>query len=148
MGIAPAITLPSNIPYNSTPYMLFFQQFSPNDYVVFSLTNGLTFGLTSVDLADPNSPSLSPVPITFEGIRGDGSHVSVTFTTPRNGATTFQNYQFGSAFVSGLVSVDIHATRWAMDNLVFTVPEPGAGSLVVVGLLILANRKMRTRRRT
>jgi hypothetical protein len=141
MGVFGPVTTPSNIPYNDTPYMGFAALSNPEDYVVLSLTNGNTFGLTRVDLADPNSPSLSPVPITFEGIRGDGSHVSVTFTTPGNGATTFHSYQFGSAFASGLVSVDIQATRWAMDNLVFTVPEPGVGSLLAVGLLAFAARK-------
>src|ERR1035441_8950549 len=65
----------ANIPSNSTPYMSFFQQFSPDDYVVFSLTNGYSFGLTSVNLADPNSPTLSPVPISFIGFLGNGSSV-------------------------------------------------------------------------
>src|ERR1039458_6226874 len=52
----------SNLPTNSTPYMVFFQQNSPDDYVAFSLTNGYSFGLTSVQLADPNSPSAALVP--------------------------------------------------------------------------------------
>ena len=135
----------ANIPSNSTPYMSFFQQFSPDDYVVFSLTNGYSFGLTSVNLADPNSPSLSPVPISFIGFLGNGSSVTNTFTTPGGGATSFLNYTFTSAFASGLTSVDIFSTRWAMDNLVFgnvTAPEPGIESLIAVGLLAFAVRKI------
>lgn len=136
----------ANLPYNSTPYMFFLQQNSPDDYVVFSLTNVYTFGLTSVDLADPNSPSLTPVPITFIGSLASGSMVTNTFTTPGNGATNLLNYSFNSAFASGLSSVAIQAPRWAMDNLVFgnvAVPEPGVGSLLVVGLLIWGGWKLR-----
>jgi hypothetical protein len=136
-------------PYSGTFYMLFYQQNSPDDYVVFSLTNGYTFGLTSVNLADPNYPSSSQVPISFIGSLASGSTVSNTFTTPGNGATTFLNYSFNSAFASGLSSVAIQAPRWAMDNLVFgnvVVPEPGTCSLLVAGLLAFAARKIRNRR--
>jgi hypothetical protein len=146
MAILPPITSPSNVPYNITPYMIFYQQFSPDDYVVFSLTNGYTFGLTSVNLADPNSPSLSPVPISFIGFLASGSTVTNTFTTPGNGATNLLNYSFDSTFISGLSSVAIQAPRWAMDNLVFgnvEVPEPGAGCLLVAGLLVIGGWKLR-----
>jgi hypothetical protein len=137
----------SNLPYNSTPYMVFFQDLSPDDYVVLSLTNGYTFGLTSVNLADPNSPSLSPVPISFIGFLASGSTVTNNFSTPGNGATNLLNYSFDSTFISGLSSVAIQAPRWAMDNLVFgnvaPVPEPGAGSLLVAGLLVIGGWKLR-----
>jgi hypothetical protein len=126
--------------------MLFYQQFSPDDYVSFGLTNGSAFGLTSVQLADPNSPSLSPVPITFLGHLSGGGTVTNTFTTPGGGATTFQNYTFNSAFASGLTHVDILATRWAMDNLVFTVPEPSAACLLFLGGGLLAYARFRKQR--
>jgi hypothetical protein len=127
-----------NAPQNSTPYMGWFQQFNPYDYVALTRANGDTFGLTSVQLADPMAPSPSPVPISFVGHLLGGSTTTQTFTTPGNGASTFQNYSFTSAFASGLTSVDILAPRWAMDNLVFTIPEPAAGSLLALGLLVLA----------
>ena len=123
-----------NTPRNGTAFMLFYRQENPLDYVAFNLTNGSTFGLASIDLADPTAPSPSPVSISFLGFKPDGSTVTNTFTTPGSGASTFLNYQFTPAFSSGLVSVKIDATRWAMDNLVFTVPEPSAVALVAIGL--------------
>jgi len=127
------IPTPANIPYSTTPYLAFFRQFSPDDFVSFSLTNSNAFGLSSVDLADPVSPSLSPVPIMFKGYKTDGSSVTNTFTTPGGGATTFLNYTFTSAFADGLTGVDILASRWAMDNLVVTIPEPSAAALLFAG---------------
>ena len=61
MAGLPAIFGPSNVPMNPTPYMVFLRQNSLGDYVSLSLTSGSSFGLASVQLADPNSPSLSPV---------------------------------------------------------------------------------------
>ena len=128
-----------NGPNGGTLYMLFYQQFSPDDYVNFSLINGDSFGLASVQLADPNSPSLSPVAILFKGYKSGGVTVTQTFTTPGGGATTFQNYLFNSDFASGLTSVDILSTRWAMDNLV-VVPEPSTLTLLSLGGLFLGWR--------
>jgi hypothetical protein len=130
-----------NYPQNPSPYMLFYQQFNPVDYVGIHLTDGSAFGLTSVQLADPTSPSLSPVSISFVGHLAGGDSVTNTFTTPGNGATTFAAYTFNSSFGSGLTSVDILATRWAMDNLVFTVPEPNPLVLVLSGLWVLGWRR-------
>ena len=136
-----------NTPQNGTPFMGVFQQFSPDDYVNLSSTSGGTFGLMSVDLADPNSPSLSPVAILFTGYKSAGVTVTQTFTTPGGGATKFQNYLFNSDFASGLTSVDILSTRWAMDNLVFTtVPEPSVVGLLTLGGLFLGWRWRKTSR--
>lgn len=126
-----------NTPRNGTPFMLWFRINNPSEYIELSLTNGTAFGLSSVQLADPTSPSLSPVAISFVGFRMDGSTVTNSFTTPGNGATTFQSYQFGSEFASGLSSVEILSTRWAMDNLAFKVPEPCSEALLALGLLAL-----------
>jgi hypothetical protein len=147
MAGLPAIYGPSNVPMNPTPYMIFLRQYSPGDYVSLSLTNGSLFGLTSVQLADPNSPSLSPVPISFIGYQSGGSTVTNAFNTPGNGATTFQNYTFNSGFSSGLTRVDILAPRWAMDNLVWAVPEPSVISFLLLGPGVLIYARYRTRKR-
>lgn len=143
MGIIPP-NWANNIPQNDTPFLAWFRQYNPYNYVSLSLTNGSLFGLTSVQLADPNSPSLSPVSISFVGHLAGGSTVTNTFTTPGNGATTFLNYSFTPEFAPGLTRVDILAPRWAMDNLVFTVPEPSAGGLAALGVLALVTRKLLT----
>jgi hypothetical protein len=121
--------------------MGWFQQYNPYDFVALTHTNGTTFGLTSVWLADPTSPSPAPVAISFAGFRPDGSSVTNTFTTPGNGATTFLAYSFNPDFASGLSSVDIFAPRWAMDNLVFTVPEPGSFALMMLGAFLTLRRR-------
>jgi hypothetical protein len=141
IGIDGPITTPSNIPYDTTPYMLFFRQNSPDDYVGFSLTGGSTFGLTSVQLADPSSPSTSVDTITFVGYKSGGTTVTETFNAGGNNATTFQGYTFDSDFASGLTSVSIDSTRWAMDNLVFSVPEPSGLVLLGIGGLMVPLRR-------
>jgi hypothetical protein len=110
----------ANTPGNGTPFMGWFRQYNPFDYVELSLTNGSTFGLTSVQLADPVNPSLSPVSISFIGYPAVGSAVTNTFTTSGPGPSTFATYTFNAEFSSGLSRVDILAPRWAMDNLAFT----------------------------
>ncbi len=135
-----------NTPYNGTPFMGWFRQYNPYDYVSLSLTNGSLFGLSSVQLADPTAPSPAPVSISFVGYLPGGSTVTNTFTTPGNGATTFQNYTFTSDFAFGLASVDILAPRWAMDNLAYVIPEPSAAGLFLIGLLGWAAGRKRARR--
>jgi hypothetical protein len=134
-----------NTPRNGTPFMEWFRQNNAYDYVSLSLSSGSLFGLTSVQLADPQNPSLSPVSISFIGYPAIGSNATNTFTTPGPGPSTFATYTFNAQFSSGLSRVDILAPRWAMDNLVFTVPEPSAGSLLLVGLLALSWRTVRKR---
>lgn len=140
----------SSHPTNGTPHMEFDRSYlTQSNYVVFSLTSGSLFGLTSVDLADTFAPSSTPVSITFNGILADNSVVTTTFTTAGGGSATFQNFLFGAAFASGLVRVEIPSAVWAMDNLVFgnvtPVPEPGTVSLIAVGLLAFAMRRIKTR---
>jgi hypothetical protein len=111
-------------PNNGTPHMEFANSLGIPEYVAFALTNGGIFSVTSVELADAVAPSLTPVSITFNGFKWDGSTVSQTFTTPGGGAATFQTYALGPDFANGLVRVEIPSLAWAMDNIRF-VPEPG-----------------------
>jgi hypothetical protein len=121
-------------------------------YVVFARTNaaslgqsflnGAPFGLVSVDLADPVAPSLSPIGITFNGYRADGSMVSQTFTTPGSGSS-FQTHFFNPVFASDLVRVEMPSPAWAMDNVVW-VPEPTTWTLLLLGggaLVYVRSRK-------
>jgi hypothetical protein len=135
MVIIPA-NFANNVPQSSTPFMAWFNQNNPSDYISLSLTDSSLFGLSSVQLADPNSPSASPVAISFIGYLAGGSTVTETFTTPGNGSTTFANFTFSSDFSSRLTHVDILAPKWAMDNLVFTVPEPSSVTLALLGLCL------------
>lgn len=147
MGIAPAITSPANIPYNDTPYMGFSRIASPDNYVAFSLTNALSFGLVSVQLADPISPSYTNLPISFVGYRASGLVVTNTFVTPGGGANRLVTYNFSPEFAAGLLWVEIHADRWAMDNLVW-VPEPSTWALLIAGGAGLVLRRVRRRTQT
>ena len=126
-----------NTARNGTPFMAWFRQYNPYNYVCLSLTDGSLFGLTSVWLADPIFPSPSPVSISFVGFLADGSTVINTFTTRTVGGGGFDEYTFGPAFNSGLTRVDILAPRWAMDNLVW-VPEPTTWALLAVGVGMLS----------
>jgi hypothetical protein len=129
-------------PYNGTRWMQFHTG-SESNYVVFSLTNGNTFGLMSVDLADPLSFSATQqIIVSFSGVRADSSMVTASFLTPIGGTTNFTTFQFGADFASGLTSVKIPSRVWAMDNLVFgnVVPEPGSSALGLVGLMLFGVR--------
>jgi len=137
---------PAGYPHNGTPYVGFINTLGTAQLIVIAYTNaaergesflnGGPFGLVSVDLADPVAPSLSPVSITFNGFRVDNSLVTQTFTVGGGGSATFQNFLFSPDFGSGLVRVEIPSGAWAMDNLVFTVPEPSAPALLGLGLAL------------
>jgi hypothetical protein len=102
--------------------------------------DGSLFDLLSVDLADPLAPSLSPISIVFNGFRADGSAVSQTFVVGGGGSSSFTTFQFNSSF-SDLVRVEIPSPAWAMDNLVYYIPEPCSTSLLLIGLACLLGRR-------
>jgi hypothetical protein len=138
-------------PSNGTPHLEPASTLAPG-YVLFSrtnaasfgqlFTNGLHFGLISVDLADTVAPSLSPVAITFNGFKAGGVMVSQTFTVGGGGSSSFQKVYFGSDFAGGLLRVEIPSPAWAMDNIVW-IPEPSGAMLMVGSLLFLALRRGR-----
>jgi hypothetical protein len=133
-----------NAPHNGTAHLAFngYEPFA--NYVVFSMTNGSSFGLTSVDLADYYYPSFTPQTITFNGFKSGGGTVSASFVTAGDGGN-FQAFYFGPEFGSGLTRVEIPSPLWDMDNLTF-VPEPGTVILFGSGLLALAAWAARKRR--
>ena len=126
-----------SIPYNGTGYMMFRPEVGHPDVVAVTLTNGGSFGLVSVDLADTLTPSDTPLPITFNGFKSDGSQVSTTFYTAGDGSQNFQTFTFGTDFRAGLTRVEV-SQNWSMDNLVFdnvVVPEPRIAIWLVTALV-------------
>jgi hypothetical protein len=123
-----------------TPQYVLFARTNAARFGDYNFTAGAPFGLISVDLADPVAPSLTPIDITFNGFRADGSMVSQTFTVGGGGSSSFQRVYFGPAFAHGLVRVEIPSPAWAMDNIVW-IPEPGGAALLGLGLLAWAARR-------
>jgi hypothetical protein len=132
------------MPYNGTPFMQ-YARYRYDDHVLFTQTDGSAFGLVSVDLAEDQAPSLTPIPITFTGYRPGyyEPYVSVTFTTAGGGTSAFETLYFPPEFAAGLVRVEIPSTRWAMDNLVWVVPEPATVRVFLLGLLALGLARSR-----
>jgi hypothetical protein len=133
-------------PGNGTPHLEPSSTLAPS-YVIFNRVNTHTFGLLSVDLADPVAPSPEPVSITFNGFKTDGAAVSQTFTVGGGGSTTFHTFLFNADFALGLTRVEIPSAAWAMDNPVW-IPEPSTAALFFAGLLTLAYRRRNARRQT
>jgi hypothetical protein len=81
-----------------------------------SRSDGLSFGLLSVDLAG-YSDVVPDFPASFEGHRSDGSVVTTNFAVS---GITFQHYNFGSEFAN---LTNLLVTAGALDNLVTRVPS-------------------------
>jgi len=120
---------------------------APPESVMFSFTNGSSFGVRSVDLSEYSTVVPGAETVDFIGYRPDGSTVTNSFTTPGYGGTgplTFQTYYFGPEF-SGLNRVAV-PTFGSMDNLGVIVPEPRAGALLLLGGTALGALRLRRRR--
>jgi hypothetical protein len=107
-------------PENGSAYL----QASAGDSLVVTTVNGAAFSLTAVDLAGYSTvvPDFS---VPFIGYHSDGTTVSQTFS---GNGITFHTFYFGSEF-SDLNRVEIPTWAWSLDNLVISVPEPGAPAL-------------------
>lgn len=116
------------------------------DSLQFSFTNGSSFSLVAVDLAEYSTVLPNAVTVPFYGYRADGSMVSTSFTTDGiiDGAgplADFQTFYFGPEF-SNLMRVEIPTYGWSLDNLVVSIPEPTTPALVGLGgLALLARRR-------
>jgi hypothetical protein len=131
-------------PENGTAYL----QAGLGSTLMFSFLYAPTFNLVSVDLAEYSTVVPDAVTVHFIGYRLDGSTVTTDFMTDgiidgTGPLADFQTFYFGPEF-SGLTRVEIPTSGWSLDNLVFTVPEPSAGTLLFLGGLALLARRPRT----
>ncbi|MCO5053951.1 MAG: hypothetical protein M9920_16865 [Verrucomicrobiae bacterium] len=114
----------------------------------FSFTNGSSFNLVAVDLAEYSTVVPDAVTVPFYGYRADGSVVFTSFTTDgiidgTGPLADFQTFYFGAEF-SNLLRVEIPTQNWTLDNLVISIPEPSSLALVLcAGALWLAARGIR-----
>ena len=121
-------------PENSTAYL----QAGLGSSLMFSLLDGRTFDLISVDIAEYSTLFPNPLTVHFIGYRSDGSIVTTDLTTDgvidgTGPLADFQTFYFDSRF-SNLSRVEIPTTGWSLDNLIITpVPEPGSAVLIVLG---------------
>ncbi len=129
-------------PDNGTAYV----QASLGDSLMFGLDDGSSFDPVSVDLAEYSAVVRDPITVHFVGYRQDGTVLTDDLTTAGifNGvAPVFTNFTFDPGF-SGLVRVEIPTIAWSLDNLTLrrSVPEPGIGALVGVGVAVLGIRRL------
>lgn len=121
-------------PDNGTSYI----QAALAERIAFSHLDGLAFGLTSVDLAGYSAvvPDFS---VRFVGYTQAGGTVTTTFT---GSGIDFKTFYFGAEF-SDLTRVEIPDSPWSLDNLVFSIPEPASGLMLLSGGLLLWLRRAR-----
>ena len=120
------------------------------DSLMFGFTNGFSFDLISVDLAELTSVVPSPVTVHVVGYRQGGSTVMIDFVTDgvidgTGPQPDFQTFHFGTDW-SGLTRVEFPNSGWSMDNLLVSIPEPSSLALLLWGgALALGLLRWRTR---
>lgn len=132
------------LPENGSAYL----QAALSQSLQFSFTNGSSFNLVAVDLAEYSTVVPDAVTVPFYGYRTDGSVVFTSFTTDgiidgTGPLADFQTFYFGPEF-SNLLRVEIPTFGWSLDNLVISIPEPSSLALVLAsGVIWLAARGIR-----
>ena len=120
------------------------------DSLAFGFTNGFSFDLISVDLAELTSVVPSPVTVHVVGYRQGGSVVMIDFVTDgvidgTGPQPDFQTFHFGNEW-SDLTRVEFPTSGWSMDNLLVSIPEPSGLALSVWGgMLALGLLRWRTK---
>lgn len=120
---------------------------------MFAFTDGSTFSLVSVDLAEYSTGfSGQPVTVPFIGYHPDGSTVTMSFTTDgiidgTGPLADFQTFDFNPQDWNNLTHVEIPSSLWSLDNLVVSVPEPTTTALLLLGGLAIGFTRLHNRRR-
>ncbi len=104
----------------------------------FRFIDGRAFNLHALDIAEYSTVFPYPMVVEFYGYRADGSTVTRTLTTDgiidgTGPLADFETFSFGKDFFN-VVRVEVPTDGWSLDNLVVSVPEPGVGSLMLLGL--------------
>ena len=107
--------------------------------IVFGFTDGRSFDLRSVDLAEFSTWWASPATMDFIGYHPDGSTVTEEFTTDGiidgpGPLADFQTFTFDD--FTDVVQVAVPNYPFSMDNLVVAVPEPASTGLLLLGGLL------------
>ncbi len=121
-------------PDNGTSYI----QAALTERIAFSHLDGLAFGLVSVDLAG-YSVVLPDFSVRFVGHTQAGGTVTTTFS---GSGLDFKTFYFGPEFIN-LTRVEIPDSPWSLDNLVFSIPEPASGLVLLSGGLLFCLRRAR-----
>ena len=124
-----------DMPDNGTSYL----QAAGGESLAFSALDDALINLISVDLSG-FSVEASNFSVVFIGYKPSQASVSVSFS---GNGLSFRSFMFGPEF-SGLTRVEVPSYGWSLDNLVVTIPEPGVGSLMLLGLgaLVLNRRRV------
>jgi hypothetical protein len=126
-------------PDNGTAYL----QAGFASTLIFGMEDGSSFDPVSVDLAEYSDVLRDPVTVHFVGYRRDGTVLTDDIRTAgvfNGSAPVFQTFTFDPAF-SDLVRVEIPYPPWSLDNLVVSVPEPGASILAMWGAALFGLAK-------
>jgi len=125
-------------------------RFSPFSMMSIQLSDGSTFSLDTVELAEfSDAFQGSQKTVTFTGRKPNNTTVSQDFIIDGlmggSGSTTdYESFVFSDDF-SNLIRVDINSTMFSMDNLnMNAVPVPAAAWLFIsgiLGLIVFARRK-------
>ena len=111
---------------------------------MFGLYDGSAFDMFAVELAEYSTVRPEAVTVRFVGYRADGSTVTTNLTTDGifdggGPVADFQTFYFGPEF-SNLTRVEIPTYGWSLDNLVVSIPEPGTGALMILGVALVGLR--------